>query len=466
MGRTMGTTSSSCWTRVLANAALALFCLGGAHAASAANAPKISGTPPTKVAAGASYAFTPVATDADGDRLRFTVVNKPAWASFDATTGRLSGAPRPGDVGTYPSIRIRVTDGTYYRTLPEFSVVVAAPPRKEAYGHYFATRYEDTAADVAMLCGQQGVQGVIWRRTWNEVEPSPGVYDFSSFDGVLRAIAGSHNPQCQLWIFIEFKSFNVSKIKNPCPVYLQAKYSALNADGGRAMTCFMWEPVVVQAYTRMMQAVAARYDANPRVEGFILQESALGFNGEYSQDVRDGGTYTAVAWRDALVELVGQCGSTFRQSRCLTFLNFIRGGQQYLHDVSAAISAVPDNRGCMSGPDLLPDETQLYSNANGVYEVLARHRGCRSNSAQNNSYGIAKFNLDQVFNFAVRGTFGDFNQASPRTSGVCVNSYLFWNHRVKPSWTGLDWTDALPVIAAYPYGRSWLDQCAGGGAAP
>jgi hypothetical protein len=47
-----------------------------------------------------------------------------------------------------------------------------------------------------------------------------------------------------------------------------------------------------------------------------------------------------------------------------------------------------------------------------------------------------------------------------------VNSYLFWNHRVTSSATGLDWTDALPVIAANPYGVGWLDQCAGGGDVP
>ena len=115
---------------------------------------------------------------------------------------------------------------------------------------------------------------------------------------------------------------------------------------------------MVKAYTAMMNAAAARYDANPRVEGFILQESALSFNGEYSQDVADGGTYTAAAWRDALVEIVDECGAAFSQSRCMAFLNFIRGGQQYLNDVSAALAAVPDNRGCMSGPDLLPNSNR------------------------------------------------------------------------------------------------------------
>jgi hypothetical protein len=351
--------------------------------------------------------------------------------------------------------------GLALASLTAQSTTALAQDRKANYGHYFATRSNDTLADVAMLCDQAGVKGVVWRRTWKDVETARGVYDFSSYDQVLRAIANSHNPQCQLWIFIEFKSFTAQR--NPCPVYLQGR-SAPNTSNG--MTCFIWEPAVKDAYVNMMKAAAQRYDGNPRVEGFIVQESALSLSGAYSQDVQDGGTYTAEAWRDALINIVGQCGAAFAHSRCLAFLNFIHNGQKYLKDVSAAISAVPNNRACMGGPDLLPDSTELYSDNNRVYEVLARHKGCRSNSAQNDSYNIRNFNLDNVFNFAVRGTYGDFNQAVPRASGVCVNSYLFWNHRVGRSGTGQDWTDALPVIAAYPYGRNWLDQCQGDTAAP
>ena len=97
----------------------------------------------------------------------------------------------------------------------------------------------------------------------------------------------------------------------------------------------------------------------------------------------------------------------------MAYLNFIRGGQQYLHDVSAAIAAVPNNRGCMSGPDLLPNSTALYAGKDSVYEVLIRHKGCRSNSAQNASYGVKDCGMDCIFKFAVRDTFGDFNQNSP-----------------------------------------------------
>jgi putative Ig domain-containing protein len=436
-------------------------------------APKISGSPSTEAVVGTWYRFTPRAWDGDGDTLRFAIVNKPAWASFDPATGRLAGTPKAS--GTFADIKIRVTDGTFYRALPSFSIVVVGASkyegdpttsgRKAHYGHYFSSRDEDTVEDLAMLCEQAGVQGVIWRRAWYEIEPSPGVYDFGSYDAALRGIQGSHNPQCQLWIFVEFKGFNSSTYRNPCPAYLQAQHSALNVSG-RASSCFMWEPIVANAYIRMMRAAAARYDSNPHVEGFIFQESALNFYDAYSQDVADGGTYTAEAWRDALVNMIGACGAAFTQSRCVAFLNFIRNGQQYLHDVSRALSAIPDNGGCMSGPDLLPDSKPLYDNSNSAYEVLTRHKGCRSNSAQNDSYKVRNFDLNDIFNFAVRGRAGDFDETYPRGSGVCVNSYLFWNHRTRVSSTGQDWTSALPVIAAYPYGRMWLDQCAGGGGPP
>jgi hypothetical protein len=442
-----------------------LFLASCSSESSANTPPKIMGTPSPDVVIGETYLFQPAATDAERARLKFFISGKPAWATFDATSGKLSGAPRAPDAGSYGNIQISVSDGKYTTSLAPFAVKVTLP-RKAAYGHYFATRYADTPEDAAMLCGQPGVRGVVWRRTWSEVEPQPGVYDFSSFDQALATLAGSSNPQCQVWLFIEFKSFASSPLKNPCPPYLQAQYSGLNADGNGARTCFMWEPVVVQAYAAMMRAAAARYDANPRVEGFILQESALGFNGTYSQDLASGGTYTAEAWRDALVQLVGQCGASFKRSRCMSFLNFLRGGQRYLYDVAAAIAAIPQNRGCISGPDLLPDETPLYANDASIYEVITRHTGCRSNSAQNDSYAVPGCDLACIFRFGVSGTFGDFPQDAPRTGGLCVNSYLFWNHRVTASATGLDWADALPVIAARPYGRGWLDQCAGGGGVP
>jgi Putative Ig domain len=427
--------------------------------------PSISGTPSTAAMVGQPYSFQPSASDTDSTRLTFTISRTPAWAQFDSSTGHLWGTPQAADLGVQAQIVISVSDGTHTKALPEFSLTVIQA-RKSDYGHYFSTQYTDSPAVAATLCEQVGVSGVVWHRTWSDVEPSEGVYDFSSYDKVLTTIAASRNPSCHLWLFIDFKSFSTSPVKNPCPTYLQAKYSALNSYGNGASTCFMWDPAVVSAYTAMLQAAAAHFDSNPQIEGVILQESALALDGAYSQDVADGGTYTAAAWRDALINIISQCANAFATSRCTPFLNFLRGGQSYLYDISAAITAIPNNQVCFSGPDLLPDSPSLYSSSSAVYQVLTRHTGCRSNSAQNNSYQVPGCALTCIFEFAVGGTFGGFLASAPLTSGLCVNSYIFWNDKTSMSSTGLTYKDALPVIAAHPYGPDWYDRCSGSSSPP
>jgi putative Ig domain-containing protein len=86
--------------------------------------PTISGTPPTHAREGQVYEFTPSASDPDGNALSFTIANRPAWATFNTQTGRLSGAPGTGSVGSYANVTIRVSDGSLVATLPAFSISV------------------------------------------------------------------------------------------------------------------------------------------------------------------------------------------------------------------------------------------------------------------------------------------------------------------------------------------------------
>ncbi len=89
-------------------------------------APTISGAPATSVMQGTSYSFQPTAKDADGDPLTFSIVNKPAWATFSTSTGRLQGTPSAADVGTTSAIVIAVTDGKASAALPAFNIAVQA----------------------------------------------------------------------------------------------------------------------------------------------------------------------------------------------------------------------------------------------------------------------------------------------------------------------------------------------------
>lgn len=102
--------------------ALPLFTI---RAASRSNvAPTISGSPPTSAVVGTAYTFQPSASDSNGDPLSFRISNKPSWASFSTSTGRLSGTPSSANVGTFSSISIRVTDGSKTVSLPAFSITV------------------------------------------------------------------------------------------------------------------------------------------------------------------------------------------------------------------------------------------------------------------------------------------------------------------------------------------------------
>jgi hypothetical protein len=102
-------------------AALAPFAI---EVGAANRAPTIGGTPTTAAREGQAYDFRPTAFDADGDALSFTIANRPSWASFDPQTGRLSGTPQSGSVGTYRDITIRVSDGVLVATLPAYAITV------------------------------------------------------------------------------------------------------------------------------------------------------------------------------------------------------------------------------------------------------------------------------------------------------------------------------------------------------
>jgi hypothetical protein len=85
-----------------------------------AAAPTISGMPGAWVYVGSSYSFTPRASDADRQTLKFSISNKPTWASFSSTTGKLSGAP--SSVGLWTNISIKVSDGSSTKALASFSI--------------------------------------------------------------------------------------------------------------------------------------------------------------------------------------------------------------------------------------------------------------------------------------------------------------------------------------------------------
>lgn len=97
-------------------------------------APSISGSPKTRFGTSSWYSFQPSASDprAAKSALRYSIVNKPSWATFSTTTGRLEG-PTGSRTGTYSNIRISVRSSTGTASLPAFSLQVV--PKKGSSGN-------------------------------------------------------------------------------------------------------------------------------------------------------------------------------------------------------------------------------------------------------------------------------------------------------------------------------------------
>ena len=88
--------------------------------------PVISGTPSGHATVGSTYAFAPAASDPEGAPLTFSILNKPPWASFSASTGRLSGTPTAAAEGMHVDIVIRVSDGRLSADLAPFDIEVGS----------------------------------------------------------------------------------------------------------------------------------------------------------------------------------------------------------------------------------------------------------------------------------------------------------------------------------------------------
>jgi putative Ig domain-containing protein len=117
------------------------------------HAPTISGSPTAAVNASTAYTFTPTAADADGDTLAFTIQNKPAWATFNTTTGRLSGTPAAADVGSYSNISITVSDGKASTSLSAFAIAVTAVANGRATLSWTAPTENTDGSTLSNLAG-------------------------------------------------------------------------------------------------------------------------------------------------------------------------------------------------------------------------------------------------------------------------------------------------------------------------
>jgi len=167
--------------------------------------PIISGTPASSVLQDAAYSFIPTASDADGDMLLFSIVNPPAWASFDTRTGELSGTPTNADAGiTTEGIVISVNDRqkepNSVASLPPFSLSVinvndaptisGTPATRVAQGvaYSFIPTASDIDGDPLVFTIDNKPAWASFSPTTGELSGTPGSGDVGVTTGIIITV--------------------------------------------------------------------------------------------------------------------------------------------------------------------------------------------------------------------------------------------------------------------------------------
>lgn len=299
--------------------------------------------------------------------------------------------------------------------------------RKYHPGHYVVlTTLDDEVSMAESLV--QGVVGFVQRYTWRQLEPSPGVYDFSAIEADLTTVSSFGT---QLIAQIEDKSFEP---RLPTPDYLQSR-TLPNIPGGYSVV--RWDPYVVTRYKALIAALGEHFDAHPRFEGIATTESAHGLDAEAMAATG----YSAERYRDVLIDELVSASASLPRSRVFWFMNFLWGGNHYLGDIARVVAA---HGVSMGGPDVLPDSVALnrhpypfYHGAMGLMPLFGQvEPSCYHHPHADPEAATLYWTPQELFEYA--------------RDDLHV-SYLFWvRWRWRPDPESFNWWDAIPVIENHP----------------
>lgn len=198
--------------------------------------PVISGTPTAQVDVGQNYSFTPTATDPDGDALTFTIQNRPAWATFSAATGTLSGTPVNGQQGTYGNIVIGVTDGQSNASLAPFSITVngnsapaisGSPATSVTIGEAYS--FTPTASDADGDTLSFSIQGrpawAAFSTTTGTLSGTPQSADAGLYGGIVITVSDGEDES-------SLTPFGITVATNAAPTISGTPATQVNVDAG------------------------------------------------------------------------------------------------------------------------------------------------------------------------------------------------------------------------------------------
>ena len=183
-------------------ASLPAFSIVVASTAPVNRAPTITGTPATTATVGTAYNFQPVGSDPDGNNLTYSIQNRPSWATFNTSTGRLTGTPGAGNVGATGSITITVTDGQASASLPSFIINVSAQPNRAPtisgtpltsvlalVGYAFQPSASDPDGNTLTFSIQNRPSWATFNTSTGRLSGTPAITDVATYNNIVISVS-------------------------------------------------------------------------------------------------------------------------------------------------------------------------------------------------------------------------------------------------------------------------------------
>jgi hypothetical protein len=288
---------------------------------------------------------------------------------------------------------------------------------------------------IAELRDEPAVEGFTVLFRWYDLERALGDYDFSLIDAYLDALEGS-SPKKRLIVRIVDRKFDTTDASAIVPEYLR-KNAAYNGGVVRSRSGYvarLWEEPVMGRLVSLYQAIARRYDSDPRFEGFFTAETTLSFD---DSDAPSGYSHERLAGQ--YVRFIKAVKPTMPKSNLFLDTNWL--GSPTI--MSALIQEARDAGVGAGGSNVVPGKlTAGQSAITGVYGA---------------DYSLELPIANAVESGELGGELGSFlpEQIASYAYDVLKTHYLFWSRNTWAGTARQRWeTGILPFLRTNPPTRT------------
>lgn len=171
------------------------------------------------------------------------------------------------------------------RILPQYPDIYNVD-KGYGFSTYWSFQEPKITEEFKFFCHEMKRRGCSYLRAnipWEDVEPEPGIYDWSIPDQMLE-FAESENITLQFWMFPTTRASGLGDIGVP---EWSLKEPAIDKDGNPGFFPSIWSPFYRKHYFGMLTEFTKRYADNPNLSRFVLDFGNSDFPYGYYYYVND-----------------------------------------------------------------------------------------------------------------------------------------------------------------------------------